>query len=171
MICVCSLYVRPMAATICKIVFWTRLQQAHDLDPTFDLWPVSICTQCIQCLEIIAASCLYLRPLLDSLDSGFMRGDDLRRRGESTAGTYGSGSQSRVIKLSSQRHSSDPTGRIEKQSRNKHTATVKANVLDPEWDAGSQHSRSQIIRETRTWTVESTNATESVQTPIGDSDI
>ncbi|KAI4153831.1 MAG: hypothetical protein LQ340_002072 [Diploschistes diacapsis] len=38
--------------------------------------------QIVQFLELVAACLLYLRPFLEALTSGFINGDDLRRRGQ-----------------------------------------------------------------------------------------
>ena len=64
---------------MCKLVFLNRTISSHD--PVFDSWTTTICTQIIQCLNIFCACVLYLRPLLRSLQSGFLRVDDLRRQG------------------------------------------------------------------------------------------
>ena len=135
-----------MAASICKLVYWNRLSTSAD--PTLDLWPVAICSELIQCLGILAACCLYLKPFLESLESGFIRGGDLRRRGEDSL----SGSRHRTVSipLSTRRTPSSTTGRNLARSRN----TTIAEHFDPDDDAESLNSRSQIIWETRTWAVE-----------------
>ncbi|MCJ1283183.1 hypothetical protein MMC26_002510 [Xylographa opegraphella] len=141
-----ALRVFVIAVLICKLVYWNRLSTSAD--PTLDLWPVSICTELIQCLEILAACCLYLKPFLESLESGFMRGDDLRRRGENSL----SGSRHRTVSipLSTRRSPSSTTGSNLARSRN---ITI-AERFGPDDDAVSLNSQSQIIWETRTWAVE-----------------
>lgn len=57
-------------------------------DPTFDLWPVWICTQFVQALAIITTCIPYLKPFMDSLESGGYRADDQRRRGTGAYGSY-----------------------------------------------------------------------------------
>ncbi|MCJ1434163.1 hypothetical protein MMC27_003530 [Xylographa pallens] len=141
-----ALRIFVMAVSICKLVYWNHLSTSAD--PTLDLWPVAICTELIQCLEILAACCLYLKPFLESLESGFISGGDLRRRGEDSL----SGSRHRTVSipLSARRTPSSTTGRNFARSRN----TTVAERFDPEDDAESLNSRSQIIWETRTWAVE-----------------
>ena len=61
------------------MIYWARRHDTHD--PFLDLWPVTVCTQAIQCLSIVSACLLYLRPFLRLLESGFFNLDDLRRKG------------------------------------------------------------------------------------------
>ncbi|MCJ1377796.1 hypothetical protein MMC17_000892 [Xylographa soralifera] len=144
-----ALRIFVMAVSICKLVYWNRISTTAD--PTLDLWPVAICTELIQCLEIMAACCLYLKPFLESLESGFIRGGDLRRRGEDSL----SGSRHRTVSipLSARRTPSSTAGRNLARSRN----TSTAERFDPDDDAESLNSRSQIIWETRTWAVETSS--------------
>jgi len=141
-----ALRIFVVAVSICKLVYWNRLSMTSD--PTLDLWPVAICTELIQCLEILAACCLYLKPFLESLESGFIRGGDLRRRGEDSLS--GSGHRTVSIPLSHRRSPSSIASRNLARSRN----TAIAERFDPDDDAESLNSRSQIIWETRTWAVE-----------------
>lgn len=57
-------------------------------DPTFDLWPLWVCTQLVQALAIITTCIPYLKPFMDSLESGGYRADDQRRRGTNGYGSY-----------------------------------------------------------------------------------
>ncbi|MCJ1400899.1 hypothetical protein MMC11_004110 [Xylographa trunciseda] len=141
-----ALRIFVMAVSICKLVYWNRLSTSAD--STLDLWPVAICTELIQCLEILAACCLYLKPFLESLESGFIRGGDLRRRGEDSLSV--SGHRTASIPLSYRRTRSSVVDRNLTRSRN----TTTAERFDPDDDTESLNSRSQIIWETRTWAVE-----------------
>ena len=67
-----------IAAIIPQIIFLDRT--SHTLDPIHSTWPVTICTQIIQCLGIVTACVVYLRPFLDSIQTGFIQVDDMRRR-------------------------------------------------------------------------------------------
>jgi hypothetical protein len=61
-------------------------------DPTFDLWPMWICTQLVQALAIITACVPYLKPFMDSLESGGFRADDQKRKAHLYGSNpYGSG--------------------------------------------------------------------------------
>ncbi|KAI9704507.1 MAG: hypothetical protein M1820_005581 [Bogoriella megaspora] len=73
-----SLRLTAVAAILAKLIYWTRLHSASDY--TLDQWPVEICTQIIQCLSLLSSCCLYLRPFLEALSSGFIHMDDMRRR-------------------------------------------------------------------------------------------
>lgn len=57
-------------------------------NPTFDHWPTWICTQLVQALAIITTCIPYLKPFMDSLESGGYRADDQRRRGTGVYGSY-----------------------------------------------------------------------------------
>lgn len=57
-------------------------------DPTFDLWPSWVCIQLVQALAIITTCIPYLKPFMDSLESGGYRADDQRRRGTNGYGSY-----------------------------------------------------------------------------------
>ena len=139
---------------MCKLVFWNDTQDAQQRGQ--DPWTVTICTQTIQCSSIISACFLYLKPFLDSVDSGFIRTDDIRRRG--TGEYYGrntGGSSTSRSAFSIRKHANTGSQSIGLIgiSNTQHTATVTAND-PPDLDAESQHSQSHIIKETRTFAVE-----------------
>ena len=144
-----------MAAIISKLVFWNRSPARRNSDVTLDIWPVILCTQMIQSLETFATCCLNLPPLFEGLQIGFMHADDFRRRGQSINTSYG-------LRTSSATKTQPTTvsGRmkIPHISRTGHKVSVRAGSADPRWDAGSQHSQSQIIQETRTFGVASSTA-------------
>ncbi|MCJ1328882.1 hypothetical protein MMC10_005559 [Thelotrema lepadinum] len=68
-----------VGAVVAKLVL---LMSEKNDDPFFATWPATICTQLIQFLSLLSACVLYLRPFLEALTSGFINGDDLRRRGQ-----------------------------------------------------------------------------------------
>ena len=55
-------------------------------DPTFNIWRAIIPQQAAQTLSIITASTIYLKPFVDSLQSGFWQAGDMRRRQDSRFG-------------------------------------------------------------------------------------
>lgn len=57
-------------------------------DPPFNRWPLVVATQAVQALSIITACVPYLKPFFESLESGMIRSDDLRRRGIRTTDGY-----------------------------------------------------------------------------------
>lgn len=67
-----------MAAVVCELVYLNRIENSNDL--TFDIWRVTVCIQVIQCLSIIASCLFYMKPFVDSLETGFVQLGDLRRR-------------------------------------------------------------------------------------------
>ena len=73
---------------------------------TFDLWPVLICTQIVQCLSLTTACIPYLQPFLLSLESGFLRGDEFRRQSIKDY-TYGSSRPSKSTPSTRRRPSDD----------------------------------------------------------------
>jgi hypothetical protein len=92
-------HARPISAEITKLVYWNRF--ATSSDPLFELWPVTICTEAIQCSSIMAACALYLRPFLEMLQSGFLNLDDMRRNGMMTPFTITSRGQTGNMPTSS----------------------------------------------------------------------
>lgn len=111
----------------------------------------------------IASFCfLYLKPLFEILDSGFIRSDEFRRKGQSNP--EGSYNLSTII---SGKESTKEGKRLARLGRTENNDTViTANENESGWDGGSQHSETQIIKETRTFTIESSVAVERVGHPL-----
>ena len=86
---------------MCQLVYFNRLRPKGD--PSLDLWPVIVCPEAAQSLSIVAACTIYLKPFIDSLESGFINLGDLRRQNVLGA-EYGLGrrgySDSRGTKIS-----------------------------------------------------------------------
>ena len=100
---------------------------------------------------------LYLKPFLKTLEPGFIRNDDLRRRGGSNLDSDGSYSLSFLKSRS--RRDEDTLKEFGRLSRAPHTVTVVAGGrANDDWDRGSQHSQIQIIREVRTFAVDQDSA-------------
>ena len=55
-------------------------QALQSVDPLFESWRAAICAQILQAASILKASTTYLKPFVDSLESGFVQTGDLRRR-------------------------------------------------------------------------------------------
>jgi hypothetical protein len=53
-------------------------------NPTRELWKWTLLAQIIECITIITSCVPYIRPLLESVPSGWYASDDLRRRGTSS---------------------------------------------------------------------------------------
>ena len=151
-------------AAICQMVYLNRLDASDDL--TFDVWRVTLCTQIVQCMSILTTCLVYLRPFLDSLETGFIQVGDLRRQQVSGFG-YRTEEGSRTGKdsklglsftsLKSRLSRAQPRDEeVELQNSADHVLpsstnnTANSDGERHEWDA---HSRSRILR-TTTLTVE-----------------
>lgn len=121
-----------IAAVICQIVYHNRIKPSSDL--TFDIWPVTVCTQLIQCLSVLTTCFVYLRPFLGSLETGFIKIRDPSLRGIP-------GFRTEDIELQDNAAFHDPQNLST-------TTTVTAEHRD--WDT---HSHSRILR-TTTFAVE-----------------
>ena len=137
---------------MCKLVYWNRARNSHDL--TFEVWPVALCTQTIQCMSIASFCVLYLKPLFEILNSGFIRTDEFRRKGQlHPKGSYN------LSSMSSGKESRKEGRNLATLARtDNNDTTITALENDSGWDGGSQSSEAQIIKETRTITVESSAA-------------
>lgn len=70
---------------MCHIYFYKRaLDSKH---PIFDMWQPTIIIQVIQCMSVMATCIPYLKPFMDSLQSGQMNASEIT--GTRTAGSYG----------------------------------------------------------------------------------
>lgn len=157
--CLSDSCLRVLAAIIVQLYYVNRARDSKD--ETFATWPTILSAESVQSLSIITACVPCMKPFFESLESGMLRNDDLRRRGIRGINGYGS----HVLSdLSSSRSN---TKREKSQfsatsSNNKHFKTlpnvstvvsVNANE-DRERDSDSQKSSSRIIKYTRTWAVE-----------------
>ncbi|KAF7908454.1 uncharacterized protein EAF01_004209 [Botrytis porri] len=70
-----------IAAVSCQLFYSNK--RIHD--PTFDPWRTTICNQIVQSLSTITACVPYSKTFLDSLESGLLRLDNLRRRASRAA--------------------------------------------------------------------------------------
>ncbi|KAF7954416.1 hypothetical protein EAE96_005538 [Botrytis aclada] len=154
-----------IAAVCCQLFYSNKRID----DPTFDPWRTTICNQIVQCLSIITACVPYLKLFLDSLESGLLRSDDLRRRGgraaedhrdfnRNTANLRGI-KKSKMGKMISQKLGFKSRGNLESQKLSelapaRLAAQSNAVIVVDEgdlWDGQSESSQSRIITEPRTW--------------------
>ncbi|WEW55539.1 hypothetical protein PRK78_000970 [Emydomyces testavorans] len=145
-----------VAAVVLQLYFFNQVRDTKNA--TFDYWRMSVCTQIIQSLAVVTACIPFLKPFLDSLESGLLRADDQYHR--STAkGSYrynlsGSKSSGRKAFRKDTEEFNELGVLSSKRSRgrNGHGTQVESGVVD--WDdCNSQSSESRIIKETRTITV------------------
>lgn len=165
-ITIASVFGARMLVVVAVILQLFYLNRAGDSkDPTFDYWQHSICTQSVQCLALVTACIPYLKPFLDSLESGFLRADDQYRRDTSKAASYlynvsnSKGSDRKGLGRNERKGdftemgvlSSNRSGRGHLRGHG-HTKIEGGGSND--WDeTNSQSSQSRIIKETRTFTV------------------
>lgn len=157
-----------VAVTIIHLKWLKIVSGGHD--STFDLWLPTLAVQVIQNLSIITACIPYLKPFLESLETGMLGSEDHRRHRLST--TYPNTHETVTsLETVSLQHSlakifrgppkvpkiSTPISLQIAAGSPQQSVTVWAgnsnNVVAP-LDAESHGSKAKIIRQTRTWTVE-----------------
>ncbi|KAL9118548.1 MAG: hypothetical protein Q9187_004904 [Circinaria calcarea] len=156
-----------IAAVAAQLAFFNRATSSND--PTFTIWPMVICAQLVQSLSIVTACIPYLKPFLQSLESGMIRSDDLRRRGMNGTPQYGTAHSQRSVDHTQSKSSSKPARILQEKSlelnqisrgyvppfKGQNSTTVTTAGKDGhEWDADSQTSQSKIIKQTTTWQVD-----------------
>ncbi|KAH7341189.1 hypothetical protein BKA66DRAFT_577182 [Pyrenochaeta sp. MPI-SDFR-AT-0127] len=102
-------------------------------DLSLGYWRSAVCEQVVQSLAIVTNSLPYAKMFMQSLDSGMMRIDDTRRRGEN----YSKGSSSRAYELLD----------ISRDSTKRREASKK-------YKAESERTLKNGISQTKTWTIE-----------------
>jgi hypothetical protein len=150
------------------------IMYAQPEDP-FLSWKFALLVLVIQALGIVTACGPYLRPFLDSINSGMIGNDDIRRRQGGTVKYYnnkdlnefknskGSKRSGRALFLSREKEEAKPETESELQilqcpmpSRS-HELQMSgaARKHREQWEAGSQSSRTGIIQQTTTFGVSS----------------
>ena len=125
-------------------------------DPSFDLWPFILCTQAVQAASLTAACIPHLRPFLESLESGMIRSDDLRRRGIDRSYGYGDSSAkgSTVANNRSKGKATAVSSFVPLNSIHDSVNTATVRAEGPQWDdAQSTSSQTRIIKYTTTFAV------------------
>lgn len=117
------------------------------------MWIIVLCAQVVQNSSIITACVPYLKPFLESLESGMIRSDNIPQHDdtmESVSGGYDGHKLSKLtLKHEKLEHALRPcTASI--------VITSGGQDESPEWDTESQRSSSRIIKTTRTWAVGTT---------------
>jgi hypothetical protein len=149
-------------------------------DP-FISWTYALLVMIIQTLGIVTACGPYLKPFLDSINSGMIGNDDIRRRqggtiqnyyrskdskeskeskgSKKSSGFFG-GSQKSLPKASQHSEESElgHIGQIKVPTGNHafHKTQVSSSPNgDQDWEVGSQSSKARIIRQTTSYWVSS----------------
>ena len=145
---------------MCELVFLNRIISSPD--PVFESWTTTLCTQIIQCLNIFSACVLYLRPLLRSLQSGFLRVDDLRRQGFGDYFTGQSTDHGQINPINeNQPRSWHSLVAMNNSVGNRHKTDIIGGSQGTEQAAASRSSQSHAIRQTTTIQIEIAPASHS----------
>ncbi|KAJ3496005.1 hypothetical protein NLG97_g2980 [Lecanicillium saksenae] len=157
-------------AAVCHIVYIQRAATAFKTtNDTFEFWPPVIIKQVVQCLSIATACIPYLKPFLDSLESGQMRaGDALLYIKSGSGGSANKSSRSRkktagnshsrisAPTLSNPRPSTTKPFELADISNNpkgtKATTTIMHDDAQPLWDGQSQSSQTVLVQQS--WRVD-----------------
>lgn len=143
-------------ASVVRIVYLQR-QYSTDNQILTD-WTIVLCAQVVQDLGIITACIPYLKPFWESIQSGMIRSDDVRRRGGTGMPRIGNLTSFELSNLSSQDKRRNLGSKSQLNVFPPSTAEVVVTsggqVQTQEWDAESQKSSSKIIKTTRTWAVD-----------------
>ena len=158
-----------IVATALQLNYFISALKSDDL--TLALWGSETASQFVQCTSIATTSMLYIKQLIDRLESGFLRVDDVRRR---EGGEYGSsqnkdskgyrgfkssrGSKAMLSDVLRTNRSEAPESRAWAERGSASSAEQgppdlrQSSDIDlPGWD---QTSNSRMIVETRSWTIE-----------------
>lgn len=170
---------------VIRIVYLTKVSNTGDF--TLRAWPAALCALIEESLSVIAACIPYLKPFLDSLESGMMNNDQLRREGltELYGHTKSRATRSQEAKeVSPKNHRAKSEDYLELgsvsndndkddgvysgpgvPSRSVDVSTeshVLGTDLNHEWDSKSQTSQTKFIRKSTNLTL-----TNTLQAPAG----
>ncbi|KAJ5782954.1 hypothetical protein N7457_004728 [Penicillium paradoxum] len=137
-------------AIICQLAYASQTKSSTDF--TFDTWIVAVSTQMAQALSIVTACSPQFKPFLDNLrSSGMSLGLTSSNGYGSKHKTYGLSTFKASRRTQNTQNTQSDTHELVPMA---HDGTHRALVTSgPEDDTESQSSRSNIIVETRTWTV------------------
>ncbi|RGP61331.1 integral membrane [Fusarium longipes] len=149
------------------------------VDHSFAIWPASITIQLVQCLAILTVCLPNFKPFLDSLESGQIRVDDLRRQGKSSsngyptnkagyAGGYKSNNKSSRSRALTGGGSKAQRSEIHEMEDFSSSRSKPRHDHDKSWDGQSRSSHSSqkiLIHQTWQVDVESTHEAASMASP------
>ncbi|KAL7755713.1 hypothetical protein ACKLNR_014240 [Fusarium oxysporum f. sp. zingiberi] len=143
-------------------------------DHSFSIWPASITIQLVQCLAILTVCLPNFKPFLDSLESGQIRVDDLRRQGKTSSNGYPSNRRGYAAYRSKSGQSSRSRGhdhsskhRSETHEMEDFTKSKPRHDHDKNWDGQSRSSHSSqkfLIHQTWQVDIETTHDAAAHQT-------
>ncbi|KAI1313258.1 hypothetical protein F5Y03DRAFT_406532 [Xylaria venustula] len=140
-----ALRILVIAALVWQIVESRNI--SNHQDPTFLYWTFAVSTSVIQNLTVVVGCILYLKPFLDSLESGLIRSDDIRRRGNMT------------VKSTSRKYYNQTNATAASHAMQdlgpKDIGTTASVVVGKErkddWDRGSHSSEVNLIKQVKTF--------------------
>ncbi|KAI1374518.1 hypothetical protein F4677DRAFT_425296 [Hypoxylon crocopeplum] len=158
--------------TIAAIVW--QIVESHKIlnhgDATFAFWPLIVSMSLAQSLGIMAACAPYLKPLLDNLESGLIRSDDIRRRANATGKSASGYIRSQGGSSNKSRSTPAPSHELKylgtANSRAVASITVGKGENGGDWETGSHTSQVKLIKQVKTWGV--TSSPESEARPVSD---
>ncbi|CAE7000764.1 hypothetical protein P3342_001300 [Pyrenophora teres f. teres] len=100
-------------------------------DLTLGYWRSSICNQIVQCLAIVTTCLPYTKLFMEGFESGLMRLDDLRRRGEQTTKEDSKGYQLMDMSRSGPSEQSGGSQNVPNRSRSIQVSTSWAVKVEP----------------------------------------
>lgn len=103
---------RDIVASAVQIAYTSGFSSPN---PTTDIWRWTLLTQVIECVTILTSCVPYLRPIFESLPSGLLGSDELRRRGTPSKHAY---AKSKSYQLSSSTSKTRPETRHSRKSEN-----------------------------------------------------
>lgn len=145
-------------STIAAVIFQTIVsnQRLNSSDATFDFWLIAISMSVSECLAIVTACVPYLKPFMDSLESGMI--DIAAPR--VPPGTSGQFSNDRKSPTSPSHKFARVKNRLELDSITGSDSTATTAIVTTlgsrdgvEWELESNSSRTHIIKQVRTWGV------------------
>ncbi|EWZ97206.1 hypothetical protein FOWG_04400 [Fusarium oxysporum f. sp. lycopersici MN25] len=158
----CRILITP--AIICHIYYFRK---ATDLNkPLFDMWAPTVIVQVIQCMSIMVTCVPFLKPFMDSLESGQMnagdglqtrtRGSDSRSRTDETAPRTLRGITTLASNASYRRQNYEMVDADNWGAKKDKGTTASATAVTTEqsrpWDGQSHTSQSVLVHQT--WQVE-----------------
>ena len=144
---------RVVPAIVCQIYYSDKAMKSTD--PTFDMWQPAVAILVVQALSILTLCIPFIRPFLESLESGLLRADgvmETMKGGGTTRAGYGRESSNRnASNGSASRH--DTRHELADFSEPKVSLTTASVNAGTSWDGQSHHSQAGLIRQTKTWDV------------------
>ncbi|KAI1778519.1 hypothetical protein F4818DRAFT_438679 [Hypoxylon cercidicola] len=148
--------------TIAAIAWQVEESQtiSNHQDLTFTYWLLAVSMSLVQSLGIMTACTPYLKSFLDSLESGLIRSDDIRRRANATGKSIsGYGRQDASSVASQSKPVRDPPTELRDLGHPNATVTasitVKKTQSGGDWETGSHSSQVKLIKQVKTWRVTS----------------